>query len=256
MRRHVDRIEQAAGHLLQTAQGGTGAASTDCRHVTSIDEGDGVLDRASQDACGAERPPLARSSYRNRNSTTQTIQELKTMTKINKTSIIALTFGLLVAVPLSACSTQQAEPRVADNAGCAQLAGADDVLERVYAPGAIYDAQPIEERVFKARANQPLRTMGASLYVQADSDMNAPHLRRVLACHAASDNDAHSNDPLRPATGQVAEVSVEEAKNGFAIRVKADDHEVGEEIWNRARAMTQDSVQVQQVGAADEVQRF
>lgn len=178
------------------------------------------------------------------------------MTNINKTSVIALAFGLFIAAPLTACSTQQAAPQVADNAGCAQLAGADDVLARVYAPGAVYDAQPLKERVFKARANQPVRTMGASLYVQADSDMNAPHLRRVLACHAASDNDAHPNDPLRPSTGQVAEVNVEETKNGFAVRVKANDHQIGEEIWNRAQAMTKDSVKVQQIGSADSGERF
>ena len=117
--------------------------------------------------------------------------------------IAALT--LLVAAPALACSSTQTQgTKVAQGASCSTLADGDQVLAEFYAPGTVYHAKPIEKRIFKARANQPIRTMGASLYVKATPEMNSPYLQRVLACHAASPSNAHQNDPLHPSNGQIA----------------------------------------------------
>ncbi len=181
------------------------------------------------------------------------MKTINTITKLVPTSFLKLSALALLSAPLLACSTQSEPKTVASNAGCGSLVGEEATLQQVYAPGAVYDAKPIKERIFKARANQPIRTMGASLYVQAQPDMNAPHLRRVLSCHAGSTTESHPNDPLRPQGGQIASIDVREVRHGFAIDILADSPDVGEEIYKRAESLNHEkgSVQVQQVGALD-----
>lgn len=159
---------------------------------------------------------------------------------------------ILLSGSLMACSTTQNEPKsVASGAACTDLGAAEDVVANFYAPGSVYDARPIRETVFKARAIQPVETMGASLYVKAEPGMNSPYLQRVLSCHAASGAEAHPNDPLHPSQGAVTQLAVREAKHGFAVEVRSDDPAVGREIWKRAESLSQGqgSVAVEQVAA-------
>lgn len=145
---------------------------------------------------------------------------------------------LLTAAPVLACSSIQTKPTtVAQGASCGTLAEGDQLLGMLYAPGAIYSAKPIEKRIFKARANQPIRTMGATLYIKALPEMNAPYVQRLLSCHAASPENAHPNDPIHPSSGPIASLDVREAKHGFAVEVMANDPKVGEEIWKRAESL-------------------
>lgn len=168
---------------------------------------------------------------------------------------ILTTASALLATSLVACSSATTPPQtVAAGAACGQLAGDSQTLERFYEQGTIVSAEPIREKQFKARAIQPTRTMGASLYVNAESDMNAPYLRRVLACHAVAGNSAHPNDPLHPQAGQVTGLTVTAAKNGFAVNVRSDDPKVGQEIWRRAESLSQggSTVEVEQVSHASQ----
>lgn len=156
----------------------------------------------------------------------------------------------LMGVSLVACSqTQAQEPKFASGANCGQLGDQSATLDRFYEPGHVVGAAPIKKQVFLSRAVQPTRTVGASLYVPAEPGMNAPHLHRVLACHAASGQAAHPNDPLYPESGRVAELVVRQAQNGFAVDIVANNPKVGEEIWRRAEALSNRgaSVDVQQV---------
>lgn len=167
---------------------------------------------------------------------------------ISKIAALPVTFALL------ACSSQ-GEPRtVATGASCASLEGSQETLAELYKPGTMYTAEPIKERIFRARAAQPERVMGATLRVRAEREMNAPYMQRVLACHAASGQGAHPNDPLIPASGTVAKLSVEKSKFGFEIDIVGQDPKMGEEIWQRAELMTNQGarVEAEQVGGLTE----
>ena len=167
---------------------------------------------------------------------------------LTSTSKIAL--AALLTSSLAGCATTQTQPTsVAAGAGCGELAQQDEVLRHFYSPGTVYRAQPVEREFFRARASTPTRVVGASLYVRAEPDMNAPYLRRVLACHAASNRAFHPNDPLVPEQGSVTELAVRESHNGYAVSITSDDPKVGQEIWRRAESMTQNStsVEVEQV---------
>ena len=169
---------------------------------------------------------------------------------MKKTTLFAIP---LAALLLGGCASTQSTPSQADlavGAGCGQL-NSEATVAKIYAPGAIYSAKPFEEKVFRARAIQPTVVMGASLYVRAEQEMNAPFMRRALACHAASGQAAHPNDPLFPSNGNIASLEVREGKNGFVIDVVADEPKVGQEIWRRAESISQGggSVKVEQVGA-------
>lgn len=154
--------------------------------------------------------------------------------------IAALTFG---------CSQTAAEPRVA-SAGCASLPE-DGLVDNFYAPGSVYAAEPIKQRMFHARALQPTRTVGAKLYVRAQPGVTQEYMERRLSCHAATGVAVHGNDPLHPSRGSVADVDVKSAGGGFAVHVVGSDSEAGREIWNRARSMSSGagSVSVEQVSS-------
>lgn len=162
----------------------------------------------------------------------------------------------LFAIFSVACASNQPSnvehpsAQIAAGAGCAQLDD-DKTLARLYSPGVIYDAQPVTQKIFRMRASQPTRTVGASLYVRAEPGMSAPYMRRVLACHVVSDESAHPNDPLHPNQGEIASLEVREARGGFAIDVIAEKPSVGQEIWRRAESLTErgGSVTVEQLGA-------
>ncbi len=158
-----------------------------------------------------------------------------------------------LVLPLAACSSAQTAPTVSTGANCASLTDGGQVLSDFYKPGAVYDAKPVQERVFRARAIQPVETMGASLYVKATPEMNAPYLRRVLSCHAASSSSAHVNDPLHPSSGPIAALEVGESRYGFKVDIRARDSKGGEEIWKRAESLSRQngSVQAEQVGGLD-----
>jgi len=167
-------------------------------------------------------------------------------------SITSLGLALL-AGSLIACSAHQSEPKtLSGGASCQQLGSDNPVLTRFYEPGTVLSAKPIEKRIFLARGLQPERTMGATLYVSAQPDVNGPYLRRVLACHVDAKTSAHPNDPLHPSTGQVKKLDVRPSGNGYIVSVEADQPRVGEEIWNRAKAFSEQrtAVQVQQVSGA------
>lgn len=163
--------------------------------------------------------------------------------------------ALAALLPLSGCATTQSSPSVAQGASCGSLTGGDEVLSAFYAPGAIYEARPVKEKIFKARALQPVETRGASLYVKATPEMNSPYLQRVLSCHAASSSDAHPNDPLHPSQGSIASLEVSEARHGFRVDVLAENQTVGTEIWKRAEALSHQkgSVEVKQVGGLSDL---
>jgi len=154
---------------------------------------------------------------------------------------------------LMACGGTQAEPTsIAAGASCGALGDNNQTLAQMYDSGAVYNAEPVKERIFRSRSAQTTRTVGATLHVRAEEGMSSPYMHRVLACHAARGEAAHPNDPLHPSTGAVAELTVSESKHGFAVKIVADNLKAGEEVWQRASALTNKSgyVSVEQVGAA------
>ncbi len=163
------------------------------------------------------------------------------------------TFAIAVvtAGAVASCAHSEAQsPRVAGASGCNNLSE-DGLVEQVYSPGAIYAAKPIKKRIFYARANQPVRTVGAKMYLHAPQGVTGEYLERRLACHAQSGTSAHPNDPLHPSVGSVKSVSVDSTGGSFAINIVAKDPKTGQEIWQRAEALSgTGDASVQQVGAA------
>lgn len=183
----------------------------------------------------------------------------------NQLSIRPLTLRLscgaisAFAIFLTGCATTSSTPtQVASSAHCGELKGEQGVLARLYEPGAQLHATPVKQRVFKARANQPIRTMGASISLPAEAEMNGPYLHRVLACHAQFGQSAHPNDPLHPQSGSVSDLMVRESGNSYSIEILSDDPKVGEEIWKRAELLTRShtQVQIEQLSARDRTVAF
>jgi hypothetical protein len=186
--------------------------------------------------------------------------QIREDTMKNQLFIRSLTRGLPIfafsalALTLAGCATTSSAPtRVASSVHCGGLEGEQEVLSRLYKPGAHLRAAPVKERVFKARANQPIVTMGATISLPAEAEMNGPYLHRVLACHAQFGQSAHPNDPLHPQSGSVSELMVRESGNSYSIEILSDDPKVGEEIWKRADSLSRGhaEVQIEQVGSRD-----
>jgi hypothetical protein len=150
-----------------------------------------------------------------------------------------------------ACAGTQPTTTASSGDHCGAI-DAHQIVTQLYDEGAVYDAHPIQERVFRARALQPNETLGASLYVKAEPGLTSPYLQRVMSCHVASGQPAHPNDPLFPQSGKIAELKVREAQHGFAVDVRSDQPAVGREIWQRAQSITESggSVEGEQVAAS------
>ena len=171
--------------------------------------------------------------------------------KTNKTTKLSLILAAMALPFTVGCAGSQATAAASGGDHCGEI-DAHQVMSKLYEGGAVYDAHPIEERVFRARALQPNETLGASLYVKAEPGLTSPYLQRVMSCHVTSGQAAHPNDPLFPQSGKIAQLKVREAKHGFAVDVRADEPTVGREIWQRAKSITAPagSVQGEQVAAA------
>jgi len=172
----------------------------------------------------------------------------KLFPSINPSRTAKLGGLVLLAAALLGCSSMQGKPQgVAAGSSCGALD--PGATAKLYEAGRITRAEPIQQLEIRARADQRTTTRGATLYVKAEEGMNAPYLHRVLSCHAASEKAAHPNDPLHPASGEVKTLAVRDAGGSFAVDVRADSARVGQEIWQRAQALTQKggSVEVEQV---------
>lgn len=160
------------------------------------------------------------------------------MNSISKCALVGATLSL------AACASSPAEPSVAATSACAGLPNAQAEAVSLYQPGVMYAASPVEEKVFIARAIQPVRTFGADVYVRAQKGMTEQYLERVLSCHTASGVAAHPNDPLHPSEGRIAELSVRSAGDSLAIRIIGDSPSTGQEILQRARSVTSSGAEV------------
>lgn len=155
----------------------------------------------------------------------------------------------LSALLLGGCaSAQTPQAEVASN-GCEQLGNVSEKAGDYLSPGRVAAVSPVRETEFRARALQPKRTVGADLYVHAEQGVTAEYVERVLSCHASSGTALHANDPLHPASGEVA-VSVRSSKGGFAVRAVGSTAEAGREIWERAESFTKSpGVVVEQIAS-------
>ena len=168
-------------------------------------------------------------------------------------------FGLLCASLLGTsllmgCTTQEQPKTVSAGAGCQSLGDTQSTLAAFYGPGNAYSATPVKKKFHIARAAQPERTVGATIYVRAQPGLTSEYLQRTLACHAVNGKPMNPNDPLHLDNGNLAELSVQSAGNSLAVRVTGEGSDVGREIWQRAQAFTSDggAVQVEQVSSAAE----
>ncbi len=154
------------------------------------------------------------------------------------------------------CAQSGAEPKTVAGAGGCSAANDSELIGHVYSAGTIYAAKPIKKRVFLARANQPIRTFGAQLYMHAPKGVTKEYMERQLTCHAAAGGTVHPNDPLKPSAGAVADIDVRSAGGDFAIEVIGHDHHAGRDIWQRAQSISggAGAVQVEQVGSASDPQ--
>lgn len=156
------------------------------------------------------------------------------------------------ALTLAACASASQKPSVAAGSACSTLPNAQAEAAALYETGVMHAAKPVEKKEFVARAIQPTRTYGADVYVAAREGMTEQYVQRVLSCHAANGSAAHPNDPLHPTQGQLTELSVRSAGSNLAIRIVGDSPSTGQEIWQRAQALTSSGgqVSVEQVAGA------
>lgn len=156
-------------------------------------------------------------------------------------TVVAAGVACMVA-GCGAASQSQAKSQVASSQ-CAGLTDSDRQVAALYAPGSIERVEPLQRKVFLARAIQPQYTAGARLYVPAQQGMSGPYLERVLSCHAASSADVHPNDPLRVAN--IESVDVTTAGPRFVVTIAGADRAAGRAIWERAQALREPSTQVE-----------
>ena len=154
-----------------------------------------------------------------------------------KTTKIGLFLGALLASSV-ATSISFAKPRqVGSGAGCERLASSTEAARSFYGPGNVYAVKEVKRKVFRARAIQYMRTVGAELYVRAEPGVTREYLHRALSCQVAGAGAAqHPNDPLHPSGGRVSELGVRSAGGSFAVSVVGDSLTTGREIYERARA--------------------
>lgn len=155
----------------------------------------------------------------------------------------------------AATAQQQASNHIA-SAQCASLPDSDRDLAELYAPGRVTRAEPLVKKEFLARAIQREYTAGAKLYVPAQRGVTQPYLQRALLCHTASQAALHPNDPLR--VHNLESVSVATSGHNYVVTIAGADKAAGKEIWQRARAITNASgqVEVHQLSALPAKQQF
>ena len=127
---------------------------------------------------------------------------------------------------------------------------------KIYAEASSGTARRLVGEKHKARALQVRYTEGAEVTLPAPAGMSGEYIQRVLSCHAASGAaPAHPNDLVHGAT---ASVKVESAGPGYRIAVRASNADEGEQIWEKAQALTQSggAVEVEQVSAATPAARY
>ena len=167
-----------------------------------------------------------------------------------KSSQTVLMLGALVA--LSACATagsQRSEARVAGSQ-CDSLADVSTQVGELLAASNVQRVEPSYEMRHYAGGPQPMHVSGAKLYVPAQPGMSAPYLERALSCYAASGEiaAAQPNDPLR--VEGIRDVDVRGAGQSFRIAIIGSHQRSGEAIWERARALGDSQVTVEQIAAA------
>ncbi len=175
----------------------------------------------------------------------------ETPPKENTVSKSKSVFLGLCAVATAACSSAAQPVPTTIAAGCAQLNDTQAVTAKLLEPGAVHSVRKFEKREFLARAIQPMRTLGADLYVHATPGVTPEYLERNLSCHAAQGTALSAHDPFLPGRGAVEKVEVRPAGHSYAVRIVGRDSEAGRMIWQRAsQLVSPGSVTVEQLAQA------
>ncbi|MCA9614911.1 MAG: hypothetical protein R3B40_20665 [Polyangiales bacterium] len=160
------------------------------------------------------------------------------------TSLVLAITGV-VGLPGESTSSPLAPSR-AEASACSVAMDAS-VRDQVYGAGSAFAVRPIRERVFLARALQPVRTMGATVHVHAMPGMTQQYLERALQCHARGGQAVNPSDPLVIQDGAIRDVDVRSAGGAFAVRIIGDSPAAGRAIMERAESLVGGSVSVQQL---------
>lgn len=152
------------------------------------------------------------------------------------------TLALLAAsaAVFSGCSAQQPVRSESARLGCEQVGESPNYL----APGKVSAVRRVTRTEHIARAIQAERTAGADIFVHAEPGLTPDYLQRALSCQAES--NASSANVLRDESGKVA-ISVRSEEGRLAVRAVSADPRVGERIWQRASALREPAVTVEQV---------
>jgi hypothetical protein len=144
--------------------------------------------------------------------------------------------NLILIAALTGCAgAQQTSHMQASATDCRTLSDADRELANVETLQRVSSVEPYKRRDLRTRATQQLTyTAGARLYVPAQQGWSAPYLQRVLACHAASGNASHANDPFDV---QGSRISVVPRGTRYEITIAGNTREAGQQIWQRAQAL-------------------
>jgi hypothetical protein len=129
---------------------------------------------------------------------------------------------------------------LADNASASPSCTPEVVRDGSLIYTQVVDAKPIKKSPPHVKALLPKRTMGAKMYLHAKEGVTQEYLHRAALCHAASDAPpAFQGDPLR-VDGEIDKIRVYSGAGKFVIAVTGKNSGVGRDIWERARALTED----------------
>lgn len=161
-----------------------------------------------------------------------------------------LTVATAAAV-LAGCAAHSSQHSArALNHNCSALGDVSVQVAELYTDK-VAAVKPVRDKIFVARAIQPVVIIGAELYVPAEKDMSGAYLDRLMSCHAGSQvASAHPNDPLR--VDGVDRIDVDEVGSNFRITVTSEDRAAGRAIWQSAQRLRDGgSVSVHQLARAD-----
>lgn len=162
------------------------------------------------------------------------------MKNLNNFSVSVLALVAAGATLLAGCSAQPPVKSESARLGCEQLGDAPDYL----APGKVSAVRKVTRTEHVARALQVERTAGADVFVNAEPGLTPDYLQRAISCQA--DAGSATARLLGDERAKVA-ISVRSDAGRLAVRATSSDHRVAERLWERANALTQPAVTVEQV---------
>lgn len=159
-----------------------------------------------------------------------------------------IAIGALLAAAGCATTSQQVASHQVSGTRCSSLSDTDQRVQQLLAARNIERVSPAYHEVPHFDGPKPLYVEGAEIYIPAEPNLNQAYLERALSCYSASGGD-ESHHPLR-AQG-IRSITASETGQTFRVTIRGVDRKAGEEIWKRAQALRNGTVEVRQLSSTN-----